>query len=201
MQSGPGGLLDPWPPRLLEGTGNLLNDVVRRVINVRHQRSPSCRCFVPSQVAWFCVQGLSLIDWGRSIDITLYPEGTLFMGDCKTDSFRCPEMIEHRPWSFQVHTYSVTQPNKFLLLPAIAFRDEPMNTSQVQNHLNNWAINLLYVVPSASHGNDVEIGNIRIILQLNTALHSLNAFAVNYQLTCSTNHPKSQVHSWPLSLV
>ncbi|BBN17333.1 checkpoint serine/threonine-protein kinase [Marchantia polymorpha subsp. ruderalis] len=52
-------------------------------------------------------QGLCLIDWGRSIDTTLFPDGTEFLGDCKTDSFRCPEMLERRPWTFQVDTFGL----------------------------------------------------------------------------------------------
>lgn len=48
------------------------------------------------------VQGVCLIDWGRSIDLTLFAEGTEFVGDSKTDGFRCTEMIEKKPWTFQV---------------------------------------------------------------------------------------------------
>ena len=50
----------------------------------------------------FDVQGVCLIDWGRSIDTSLFPEGTEFVGDSKTDGFRCPEMLEKKPWTSQV---------------------------------------------------------------------------------------------------
>ncbi|CAM6101555.1 unnamed protein product [Calypogeia fissa] len=63
--------------------------------------------WTPDRRGCWKAQGLFLIDWGRSVDLTLYPEGTQFMGDCKTDSFRCPMMIEHRPWSFQVDTFGL----------------------------------------------------------------------------------------------
>jgi hypothetical protein len=48
------------------------------------------------------VQGLCLIDWGRSIDTALFPEGMKFIGDSNTVAFRCIEMLEKRPWTFQV---------------------------------------------------------------------------------------------------
>ena len=51
---------------------------------------------------FICVQGVCLIDWGRSIDISLFADGTEFVGDSKTDGFRCTEMIEKKPWTFQV---------------------------------------------------------------------------------------------------
>jgi checkpoint serine/threonine-protein kinase len=52
-------------------------------------------------------QGVSLIDWGRSIDLSLFAEGVEFVGDSKTDGFRCTEMIEKKPWVFQVDTYGL----------------------------------------------------------------------------------------------
>ncbi|KAG0598863.1 hypothetical protein M758_12G106700 [Ceratodon purpureus] len=52
-------------------------------------------------------QGVCLIDWGRSIDISLFADGTEFVGDSKTDGFRCTEMIEKKPWTFQVDTYGL----------------------------------------------------------------------------------------------
>lgn len=48
------------------------------------------------------VQGLCLIDWGRSIDTALFPEGMKFIGDSNTVAFRCIEMLEKRPWTFEV---------------------------------------------------------------------------------------------------
>jgi hypothetical protein len=53
------------------------------------------------------VQGLCLIDWGRSIDTALFPEGMKFIGDSNTVAFRCIEMLEKRPWTFQVDTYGL----------------------------------------------------------------------------------------------
>ncbi|KAF9590845.1 hypothetical protein IFM89_038717 [Coptis chinensis] len=52
-------------------------------------------------------QGLCLIDWGRGIDLSLFPDGTEFMGDTRTSCFRCIEIQEKRPWKFQVDTYGL----------------------------------------------------------------------------------------------
>ncbi|KAK1385229.1 mitotic checkpoint serine/threonine-protein kinase BUB1 [Heracleum sosnowskyi] len=52
-------------------------------------------------------QGLCLVDWGRGIDLSLFPEKTKFMGDCRTSGFRCIEMQENKPWTFQVDIYGL----------------------------------------------------------------------------------------------
>ncbi len=50
-------------------------------------------------------QGLRLIDFGRGIDTTLFPQGTLFKGDGSADAFQCVEMLTKRPWTYQVSFY------------------------------------------------------------------------------------------------
>ncbi|GAB2294501.1 protein kinase [Dionaea muscipula] len=52
-------------------------------------------------------QGLCLVDWGRGIDLNLFPDNTMFKGDCRTSSFRCIEMQEDKPWKYQVDTYGL----------------------------------------------------------------------------------------------
>lgn len=47
------------------------------------------------------LQGLCLVDWGRGIDLHLFPDNTEFEGDCRTSGFRCIEMQEKKPWKFQ----------------------------------------------------------------------------------------------------
>lgn len=48
------------------------------------------------------MQGLCLVDWGRGIDLSLFPADTKFVGDCRTSGFCCVEMREEKPWKFQV---------------------------------------------------------------------------------------------------
>ncbi|XP_022930700.1 mitotic checkpoint serine/threonine-protein kinase BUB1 [Cucurbita moschata] len=50
-------------------------------------------------------QGLCLVDWGRGIDLQLFPENVEFEGDCRTSGFRCTEMLENKPWKYQVDIY------------------------------------------------------------------------------------------------
>ncbi|KAH9792365.1 mitotic checkpoint serine/threonine-protein kinase BUB1 [Citrus sinensis] len=52
-------------------------------------------------------QGLCLVDWGRGIDLHLFPDNMEFEGDCRTSGFRCIEMQEKKPWKFQVDTYGL----------------------------------------------------------------------------------------------
>lgn len=52
-------------------------------------------------------QGLCLVDWGRGIDLNLFPDEKGFNGDSRTSGFRCIEMQEKRLWKFQVDTYGL----------------------------------------------------------------------------------------------
>ncbi|XP_050204461.1 mitotic checkpoint serine/threonine-protein kinase BUB1 isoform X2 [Mercurialis annua] len=52
-------------------------------------------------------QGLCLVDWGKGIDLHLFPNDIKFKGDCRTSGFRCIEMKEDRHWKFQVDTYGL----------------------------------------------------------------------------------------------
>ncbi|XP_058735217.1 mitotic checkpoint serine/threonine-protein kinase BUB1-like [Vicia villosa] len=52
-------------------------------------------------------QGLCLVDWGRGIDLRLFPDHTIFKADCRTSGFRCIEMQENKPWKFQVDAYGL----------------------------------------------------------------------------------------------
>jgi hypothetical protein len=54
---------------------------------------PSCESREPS---------LQLIDMGRGIDMTLFPEGTTFKTVVTTKDFQCIEMQTKRPWTYQV---------------------------------------------------------------------------------------------------
>lgn len=46
-------------------------------------------------------KGLTLIDFGRGIDTTVFQQHVRFIADWKTSKQDCPEMREGRPWSFQ----------------------------------------------------------------------------------------------------
>ncbi|KAF6215051.1 hypothetical protein GE061_009800 [Apolygus lucorum] len=50
---------------------------------------------------------LMLIDFGRSIDMSLFPEGTKFSRVVTTEGFQCNEMKEQRPWTYQSDLYGL----------------------------------------------------------------------------------------------
>ena len=47
-------------------------------------------------------KGVWLIDFGRAIDTHVFPEETMFVGSCETETFQCPAMLEGQPWKWQV---------------------------------------------------------------------------------------------------
>lgn len=49
-----------------------------------------------------CIQ---LIDFGCSIDMTLFPKGQTFRKVISTENFTCPEMKDGRPWSYQTDIF------------------------------------------------------------------------------------------------
>jgi hypothetical protein len=52
-------------------------------------------------------KGLILIDFGRSIDVSLYPDGTSFTGNYGASQFKCIEMQTNRPWTYQQDLYGI----------------------------------------------------------------------------------------------
>lgn len=70
-----------------------------------------------------------MIDFGRSIDLKMYPSSVQFIGDCHTDGFQCIEMRENRPWTFQIDTFGICATVHCLL-----FGDYMKVEKVVQNH-------------------------------------------------------------------
>lgn len=52
-----------------------------------------------------CGPFLKLIDFGQSIDMSLFPPGTTFTAKVTTKGFQCSEMQTNRPWTYQVKTF------------------------------------------------------------------------------------------------
>lgn len=52
-------------------------------------------------------RGLQLIDFGRSIDVSLFPWGTTFKGNFHVENFQCPEMLENKPWTYQIDLFGI----------------------------------------------------------------------------------------------
>lgn len=52
--------------------------------------------------------GLMLLDFGKGIDMDLYPPGATFTSDWDTDEEDCQEMQQHIPWSYQADYHGIT---------------------------------------------------------------------------------------------
>eukprot|EP00795_Rhopilema_esculentum_P003064 gene3064-1349_t len=50
---------------------------------------------------------LTLADFGRCLDLTLYSNTVTFIGSCNTDKFECIEMKKNLPWKYQIDYYGV----------------------------------------------------------------------------------------------
>ena len=57
--------------------------------------------YSPSGDGGWGSKGLKLIDFGRTIDTTLFPTGQTYIADWKTDGRDCVEMRQGRPWTYQ----------------------------------------------------------------------------------------------------
>lgn len=52
-------------------------------------------------------KGLTLIDFGRGIDMTAFSPGVQFIADWETGTHECNEIREMRPWSHQIDLYGI----------------------------------------------------------------------------------------------
>nr|XP_061806368.1 mitotic checkpoint serine/threonine-protein kinase BUB1 [Nerophis lumbriciformis] len=59
--------------------------------------------------------GLVLVDFGQSLDMTLFPEGAAFTAKCLTSGFQCPQMLSGKPWNYQTDMFGVAATAHVLL--------------------------------------------------------------------------------------
>jgi checkpoint serine/threonine-protein kinase len=52
-------------------------------------------------------KGITLIDFGRTIDTRLFPSGQQFIADWDTDARDCFELREQRPWTYQTDYFGL----------------------------------------------------------------------------------------------
>ncbi|ODH27462.1 BUB protein kinase [Paracoccidioides brasiliensis] len=63
--------------------------------------------YSPSGAGGWRKKGLTLIDFGRAIDMSVFPKAVQFIADWKIGSHECSEMRECRPWTYQVDLYGL----------------------------------------------------------------------------------------------
>ncbi|CAG8610442.1 16718_t:CDS:2 [Funneliformis mosseae] len=61
----------------------------------------------PSGTNGWSKKGIKLIDFGRSIDVTLFSDDMKFIAEWVTDDHDCVEMREGRPWKWQADYYGL----------------------------------------------------------------------------------------------
>ncbi|KAH9616426.1 hypothetical protein KSS87_005518, partial [Heliosperma pusillum] len=98
-------------------------------------------------------QGLCLVDWGRGIDVNLFPADIEFVGDCGTSGFRCVDtyglcvivhMMLHN--SYMEIKKKATPDGGYVHLPTLPFKRSP--NTKLWEHLFK---RLLNVQPSDDH--------------------------------------------------
>ena len=63
--------------------------------------------WAPHRPGSWTEKGLALIDYGRAIDLLMYPEDAAFFGDAGAEAFRCVEMTHGKPWTYQADCYAI----------------------------------------------------------------------------------------------
>lgn len=74
---------------------------------IRGMPKINCTASTPKDVFEQCPSSLKLIDFGRSIDMQLLPEGSTFTEVVTTEGFTCCEMREGKPWTYETDYYGV----------------------------------------------------------------------------------------------
>nr|XP_019701738.2 mitotic checkpoint serine/threonine-protein kinase BUB1 [Elaeis guineensis] len=92
---------------ILHSVGIIHGDFKPDNLLVRYAREDLTEDTFSSRTGPWRDQGLCLVDWGKGIDLSLFPAGVEFHGDCRTSGFRCVEMQESRTWTYQVDTYGL----------------------------------------------------------------------------------------------
>ena len=63
--------------------------------------------YQPSGEGGWMYKGVKMIDFGRTIDMRMFPSGQQFIADWKTDFCDCLEMREDKPWTYQVDYFGL----------------------------------------------------------------------------------------------
>ncbi|KDN52270.1 hypothetical protein K437DRAFT_254457 [Tilletiaria anomala UBC 951] len=87
-------------------------------------------------------KGLMLIDFGRSIDLNLYPEGQTFKAAWIAEQRDCREMCEGRPWTFETDYHGIAAIAHTLLfgkyIETSILDDDPSSRTRLRSHLRRY---------------------------------------------------------------
>ncbi len=77
-----------------------------------------------SEVDWLLggsTKSLKLIDFGRAIDMDMFPPNTTFTATVNTSGFSCVEMNTNRPWTYQVSAARDARTHEPIYTPCLRF--------------------------------------------------------------------------------
>ncbi|CAD6971493.1 unnamed protein product [Tilletia controversa] len=63
--------------------------------------------YAPSGTGCWAAKGMILIDFGRAIDLSCYPEGQTFVADWEAEERDCLQMREGKPWVYEVDYFGI----------------------------------------------------------------------------------------------
>lgn len=87
--------------------------------------------------------GLQLIDFGCSIDMSLFPQNTTFTRKVTTEDFICCEMRDGRPWSYHTDLFCVAATAHVLLYDKYIQLRKKDDLWSITNRLNRyWRIDM-----------------------------------------------------------
>ena len=61
------------------------------------------------------VPAIQLVDFGKAIDMKWYTNGETFNCDGPTENFVCCEMLENKPWTYQIDLFGLAGTVHFML--------------------------------------------------------------------------------------
>ena len=84
-----------------------IDNCLLRIEDVPGPASAWDALYDPSGAPGWAHKGLTLIDFGRTIDTRLFPAAQRYVAEWPTDARDCLEMREGRPWTFQTDYFGL----------------------------------------------------------------------------------------------
>ena len=130
--------------------------------------------WAPHRPGSWAEKGLALIDYGRAIDLLMYPEEAAFIGDAGAEAFRCVEMQQGKPWTYQADCYAIASTIHCLLYGAymeVELTPGTMNTYRQRQPLRRywktelWEVIFDRLLNQATESTPPPLGSLRSLLE------------------------------------